>query len=288
MPTSKEAPAIERVSFKLEDFTAGGVVPEGDYLLKSHEVVFWDYDGKLPTGTLALRVTMQSLVGGKPEGDDVIQHYSIGNPEHFSPSEDGNSIVAISDRTTLGKGSNFFIWLENLTNAGFPEDKFDNEFQIFNGLAAHIVHIPEPKRSLPKGGVTGAGETTRERTIPVVSKILKYPWDAATKKKGGAKAAKPAAATATAATEEDATEEEGAPAEAGDLLLEHLAPILEDGKPVAKTRARVQVFKRMNDAKVDVGARDEALKIFNSDDALGVVLESFGYTVEGGKLVPGE
>lgn len=285
-PQAQAAPA-NLVSFKLDSFSAGGVLPEGDYVAKSHEIVLWDYDGKSQVTTLALRVIFQDLKNGKPEGQDQIQHYSIGDPQFFGPSEDGKSIVAVGNRTALGKGSNFFIYMENLINAGFPEDQYENDVSAFDDMWVHITHIPAPERNLPKSNLVQTQTTApdRPKTIPVVANIIKLPWDKAPAK-GTAKPAAKAAAPAKPAPKAAPAASNGA-GELTDVLSEHLMAVLGEanGEPLSRTKARVNCFKAMNEAGVEVPTRDAALKLFNDDETLTNILASIGFGLDGSNIV---
>lgn len=277
--------AVTKISIKLESFSAGGVMPEGDYLLQKHEIVLWDYDGKMKANTLALRVTTVPFSMGSGKAEDVepvVQHYSVGDPSAFGPDDEGTGIVALGSRTALGKGSNFFIYLENLVNSGFPEDKYDNDVSVFDGMVAHIAHIPAPERNLPKSNLvtTANPQQQRERTIPVVTAIHKLPWEKSVKKSAAqAPAAKAPAGKAPAKAA--VQEEESAGPEM--LLAEHLTTVLDGQGTMSRTQARVQVFKAMNAAGVDASERDAALKLFNDEEAIGNVLAGVGegYTLEG-------
>src|SRR6185312_14348566 len=160
------------VSFKLGAFTGGAGLTERDYLLTDHTIAIWDYEGK-GAQTIALRIAAQpGKAQGKnfvASGEPQVQYYSIGDPTSFSPDATGHRIVAVGTRSTLGKSSNFYIYLENLVNAGFPEDRYDNDVSAFNNMVVHITPIPAPKREgLPSSNVmqtSAAPKEQREKTI---------------------------------------------------------------------------------------------------------------------------
>lgn len=275
------------VSFKLGAFTSGAGLNEGDYQLTDHSIVLWDYDGKMATNVLALRVTAQpGRVQGKnftPEGEPIHQHYSIGDAGAFGPDDTGKKIVAIGTRASLGKGSNFYIYMENLINAGFPEDRFDNDVSVFDNMVVHITPIPAPKRNLPQSNLVAGNpeQQQRDRTIPVVSLIHRMPWEAA----GGA----PAKAAGKTPAKTPAKAAAPAPAEvesSGDLTEDlgvRIGGILNGAATMARTVLRVNLFKTLNADKVDQTTRDAMMKVFSNDDELGAVLAGVGegYYIEG-------
>lgn len=280
MAVKTNAPESERVSFKLTNFSAGGILPDGIYLAKRHQFVLWDYDGKMQGNTLALEITFQTYdpKTNKESGEEQLQRYSVGNPEYFVPTPDGSGIARVGTRTQPANNSNFHVYVENLINAGYPEDKYDNDCTVFDGMVVQITHIPAPKRSnMPKSNLVARDpeQPERERTIPVVSSIVRYPWDAA--KKGAAAAKPPAGKTSVAPKAAPKAEANGA----GDdddqaLLVEHLSTVLENETSIPRTKARLAVFKSMQAAKVEAAARDAAIKIFNDEAQLASVLEVIG------------
>lgn len=283
------------ISFKLGSFTGGAGLAEGDYQLVDHTITLWDYEGKMANQVLALRVTAQpGRVQGKnftPEGDQSIQHYTIGDATAFGPDETGKGIVATGTRTSLGKGSNFFIFLENLINAGFPEDRFDNDVSAFDGMVVHITPIPAPKRNLPQSNlvVGDPNQQQRDRTIPVVSLIHRYPWETGAAAPTKAPPVKGKAAPTKAAAAPTPAAEAEASVETGDLaedLAARLGTILNGKAAMQRTLLRVNLFKGLNTDKVDAGMRDAMMKVFNSDDDLGAVLAGVGegYYIDGAEI----
>lgn len=267
--------AQQLVSFKLDAFSAGGIMPSGDYVLKNHEIVLWDYDGKLPVKTLAMRCTA-SLVGSE---DETVQHYSIGDPSAFGPSADGKGVVALGGRSQLSNSSNFFIWLENFINAGFPEGKYDNDISVFNGSVVHIDHIPAPNRGAMKSNLVAATEgQQRERTIPVVTAVLSLPGES--KKPAAKTAAKAAPAKAAASVAAE-------PASDDSILVTHLGQVLNGEASMSRTQVRVAVFKSMTAAKIDTKLRDAALRAFNDDTELETALMGVGngFAIDGANIV---
>jgi hypothetical protein len=144
-------------------------------------------------------------------GDEIDQLYSAGALNRFAPSEDnetpltevgneGRYVVAAegSTATALSRSSNFIFFIQELANAGFPEDRMGDDITCLEGTVMHIIRKPAPKRE-GFAGSTPVVEGAREKTILVPNKVLGFPWDA--KKGGKAKAATAAAGTKAAGTD---------------------------------------------------------------------------------------
>lgn len=266
------------VSFKLDQFTAGGALPDGPYRFTESQIVEWDYDGKLQGSTLAFRSDMIPLDGkGVEAGGAIVQHWSIGDPAKFGPSGDGMGIVARGASSSLGKGSNFFLFLQNLIgNAGFPEDKYNNDVSVFDGLEAQLVNIPQPKRAgLPKSNlVTREGQEERERTIPVVKEIIKLPWEK--RGKAGYMRSAPTQGKKGEVSEDLFDIELTLSGAIGDILD-------NNKKGIDRTQARVQLFRALKaDASLTPNDRDQVVAMFSDDDKLEETLEPLGFTLAGG------
>lgn len=297
-PRVAPAPAQNLVSFKLETFTGGVGLQEGDYILKSHKIHLFDYDGKGPT-TLAMEVTAQEvkIAGNKFEatGPDLIQNYSIGDATQFGPSDSGTAIVAIGTKTSLGKGSKFFTYLENMINAGFDEGSYDNDVSVFDGCVVHIVELPDKERNLPQSNVNPNNTQPRNtpRTTSVVSWIYAGPGEpTVTNPRPGVGGAAPARTTANVGKDKV----NGAPAAAaaaaaapeGDqdaetVLAEALTKHIGSAQSVPRLQTRISIFKSL--AGLDAASKDAVMGVFNDDASLGNVLGAMGYKIEGSNIV---
>lgn len=285
MATKQANPPEARVSFGLGDFVAGGILPEGDYDFSNSRFENWDYDGKAAKPTLAFASTLTPAEGGDP----IDQRWSVGNPEHFQPTEDGKGVVPVGTKTGLSKSSNFFLFMENLVNAGFPEDKLGNDASVFDGLRAHVVQIPQPKRNMPTSNlVQGEQHQERERTLPVVTAIIKLPWEklpaAGAKtaaKPAAAPAGKGAAAAKPAATPAPAPE---ATVEISEAMLTAMSGVLDGQQSIERTQFRIKTFQALTKAVGAKQAQAEA-KIFNNDEQLSAALAGVGYAIADKNIV---
>lgn len=298
----RAAPAANVVSFKLDTFTGGFGLETGDYLLKTHRIELFEYGGaSTGTTTLALRVTAQlAQINGTKftvTGGDLPVEYSIGDPTKFGPDETGTKIVALAGATSLGKGSNFHIYLENIIGSGFDENAYDNDVSVFDDTLVHIDNIPAPERNLPQSSVNPAQQSAprQNRTIPIVSWIYKLPGEklvtnprsGVTAAKGAngqpapptAKVTRPAAVAAAAEPEPEGGAE--------DLLRDILTGVIGTQKSLERTQTRIATFKAAQKAGLDVETREAVMGVFNDDATLGNVLGTIGngYVIDGTSII---
>lgn len=184
------------VSLKPSEHQSGGAVPVDMQLTwKSVRAVWFDYGGRREQPVPAIEVTYV-----KPDGVEAIQSYSAGSPDRLAPSEDGKYLVPVVEGAGMSTSSNAHILLDNLVQAGFPENRLDDDLTKLAGLVTYNIAIPEPKR--PGLKKEEPVEGAREKVLSVPSKIIKLPWENKAKAgvaAGAAKPGKPAAPAAPAA-----------------------------------------------------------------------------------------
>ena len=216
------------VSIRPSQFVEGGAVPVDRNLLWK-ECRFQLYDYKNKAGDV-VATTIAAVINFKDDdGAEYEQAYSAGDPNRFQPSADGKTLEALTESTNLSKSSNYYILMNALINAGFPENRLGDDISVLDGLYTHNIGIPEPKRS---GLVREQVEGARERVISVPDSIIKLPWE----NKGKA-TAKPAAKSAPA--EEDA----------GDAETDALAMVTEmlaDADKVTRQQVATKAIRSKN------------------------------------------
>ncbi len=139
----------------------------------------FDYGGQSDSGPVpALRVTFTP-----EDGEPSDQYFSAGKAEDWEPSKDGTTLVAVGNAKGINKSCNMAILIHSLIEAGFPEDKIEDDCTVFEGMITHVVRVPAPKRP---GLVvrTRADGRTFEKTNLVVDKIIKLPWEKSGKRTG--------------------------------------------------------------------------------------------------------
>ena len=229
-------------SLKPSEHVAGGLTD--DFIGNWTEVGFvqWDYNGKIAVPVPALKVVVDSEEEGV-----ITQYWSVGSGKDWIPSTDGKRLVAVGTATGLRSSSNGAILLQSLVNAGFPEDKIGDDISIFQGLVAHHIRVPAPKRAgLEKVARLDATGKAYEDTILTVDEIVTLPWEKEkpagapqTKKAPKAKGAAPAEAPAPAITA-------GAPS-AGieDEATAFILSLLEEKGSITKQQLPTEAFRAL-------------------------------------------
>ena len=252
------------VSIRPSQFVEGGAVPvDRNLLWKECRFANFDYtkkDGTVVASTISAKITYQD-----DEGTEYTQHYSAGDPARFQPSADGKTLEALTSSENLSKSSNYYILMNALINAGFPENKLGEDISVLDGLYTHNIGIPEPKRSGLVRDVPAEG--ARERVISVPDSVIKLPWE----NKGKATAA-PAKKAADAPTEEEAGD---ASADALAMVTELLAGA-DDGK-VTRQQVASKAIKSKN--------QPVAKLVFSP--AFAAVLTENGYALDGEDITAG-
>jgi hypothetical protein len=250
------------VSLKPSEFVEGGAVPV-DRNLTWKECRFDIFDYTKKDGTAAGRATTARITYVDDDAQEFVQHYSVGAPERFIPSGDGKQLVAVGQAQALSKSSNYYILMNALINAGFPENKLGEDLSVLDGLYTYNIALPEPKRT---GLARVAEEGARERVLSVPSQILKLPWE----KKGGKAPAK----AGKAAPVEEAGDNDAVVAKAIALVEKTLI----DGE-TTRQKLAVAVFKGL--AKDP--DKDAVASLIFKAEFQGALLAN-GYTIDGEKI----
>jgi len=217
------------VSIRPSEFVEGGAVPVDRNLLW-RECRFANFDYTKKDGTIVASTVSGKIIYRDDEGTEYTQHYSAGDPNRFQPSADGKTLEALTESANLSKSSNYYILMNALINAGFPENRLGEDISVLDGLYTHNIGIPEPKRT---GLVRETAEGARERVISVPDSIIKLPWE----NKG--KAAAPAKKAAVTSVDEDAGDAE---ADALTMVTEMLA----DADKVTRQQVATKAIRGKN------------------------------------------
>lgn len=220
------------ISIRPSEMVEGGAVPvDRNLLWKECRFALFDYGGKAPQ-TCAARITLVD-----DDGQEFIQYYSAADPARFSPAADGKTIVAVGAAQALSKSSNFFLLMNELVNAGFPENKLSGDISVLDGLYAYHIGMPEPKRSGMAPREVAEGEKVYPKVISVPQKVLRLPWEKAPK---GGKGVTTKATKVASAEEGEKGEEGGEDIQAAAIAF--VKKVVADG---ATTRQKLaaRVFK---------------------------------------------
>jgi len=235
------------VSFKPSDYVEGsGLLNDIDVTISALEFLTWNYNGKGPDSP-ALKVTMEL-----PDGNTHEQFYTVGSATDWGPSDDGKSLVARGNATHININSNMGIFMKNLVEAGFPEDKIGSDCSVIAGTECHVIRIPVKREGLVQA--PRADGKVYEQTVLVVDSIAKLPGDG---KKVGAGKGKAGTATSKAkASKSDKVEE---------AAIENIMEVLaEAGTEVPKSKLASTLFTKM---KGDANRNAVVQLVHNADFA---------------------
>ena len=154
------------MSLRPSEASEGGAFPRG-YLTvtaaKFGEFHYMTKDGKpslneqgTPNISMAAIITLENETG-----DQFEQVYSIGRPDRYTISADGQLL----EGGVLSKNCNFYKLVVECVNQGYPEERIkDNLSETFVGMSAYWDEMPNGQRTLivPQGqltlpGVNGTG-----------------------------------------------------------------------------------------------------------------------------------
>jgi hypothetical protein len=201
-------------SFNPDDFITGGLLDDVDVTFKNVKCEMFDYGGK---SAAAPAVGIDLVTGAETDGEAPYrQHWTVGSAENWEPAPDGKSMVPIGKDPGFRKGSNIHLMLMSLKDAGFPMERLtDGNITTLEGLVAHVVRKPAPKRpNLNKRERTDADGKAYEDKILLIESIVSLPWETE-KASGGTVEPKPKAGKGKAKAEAKAETKAAAP-EAGD------------------------------------------------------------------------
>ena len=179
---TKEAAA----SLNPEDFVeGGGLIDDVDVTFKECIFDMFDYNGKVVPGVPSLKIDMVM-----EDDEEATQYYSMGSANDWIPSEDGSQLMAVGKASSIRMTTNGGIFLKSLIDAGFPVDKLGDDITVLNGLQAHVIRVPAPKRPGLKKQDREDGKKFEE-TILIVGEITTLPWEKSKPKGAPAKKVAP-------------------------------------------------------------------------------------------------
>jgi hypothetical protein len=271
-------------SLNPEDFTQGGLLDDIDVVFKQCRFVSWDYNGSIDTPVLALMVEFEYNDNGKQASSE--QYYSAGDMSRFVPSEDGCRASAVAGAKSLNNNTNAAMLIKSVVEQGFPADRFgDGDISVMDGLHAHINRVPQPSRG---GNISEKNNAGYDKTVAIVTKIHKMPWEQASGSKAQGKASPVATATrpnpTTAAMAPGRSAATKPPSDANpepDDFTEEAAGIMiavldaKNGE-VKKSQLAAAAFKPLSGNP----NRSGILALITSDDWLAEQGENFGWAYE--------
>jgi len=181
-------PQERGVSLRPDDQIVVGLFSSGPATIKDALFATYDYGGKMKPVPVLL------VTYSRDGEEDYEQPYSVGSGG-WRPSDDGARLLPKAGQTGLPTTCNASLFFNSLRDTGFPMDRLDDEVGVLAGLDLEVIRVPQPKREGLEDSKGG-----REKTILLVRKILRLPWEKSSRR--GAKAEPPAAPEAKRAAKQ--------------------------------------------------------------------------------------
>ena len=153
------------MSLRPSEASEGGAFPRGYLTVTAAKFGEYHYQTKDQQGnpTPALDenkkpiISMAAIITLENEtGDQFEQVYSIGRPDRYTVSADGQ----VLEGGILSKSCNFYKLMTEVVNQGYPEGSIkDNLSETFVGMSAYWDEMPNGQRTLivPQGQLTLPG-----------------------------------------------------------------------------------------------------------------------------------
>ena len=132
----------------------------------------YDADGKFKTPAACYWMELEADGLEKP----VTQYWSIGKPDVFKPSKDGNSIQASKG---MNEKCNLYLLATSLVNAGLDQsiiDKIDEDAKVLVGYRFRmgvVIKNKDDKYGTPiVDEILGSSLTPEDEAVSLVNKIL--------------------------------------------------------------------------------------------------------------------
>lgn len=240
---------VRYATFDPTSFVQGGLLDDADVRIADAGFQVWNYNGG-GKDTTALRVAFEDAEGKTHE-----QFYSVGDPERFSPSDDGSKILLTGTATSINAGSNFAQFVKSLIDAGVPVSFFQtDDIKKLVDLRIHVNRVNQKERA----GINNTRDNGQARTILLATKLISLPGQkpagggatkAAATKTGATKTSAPAAAPAVEVSEELA-----------DKVVRYLSTVAgEQGGSVPRAKVSTLVFQAAMKAKD--AAKQDVMKL---------------------------
>lgn len=274
---------------KLSTYSGSFGIPEGDYTL-SFEFKLYKPEKSQYDSTLGCLVTFEK------DGSDPREHfYSFGRnaKEYFTvdPKSKGKRIIAVAGKEggSLNDNTSHAVLLKSMYNSGLPDDVYDDDVSVLDGVVVHIQSEDEPDSWKGLKAQSTGDEEAKPRTpkkIPVVTEFISAPWieEVKGKKADPKPAGKPAAKGKPEPEPEE--EESGDEAEVAELAMNLVADVLgENPDGMAKLKMRVALLPKAKKQHGDEKAQEIVAFLFSDEDNLTAALDQLGYKLKAGNIV---
>jgi len=306
-PIKRAVSTVPVISFlRLEDYSQGGGLPDGDYLWSNLQFVMFQPTKKDGTvvgpARLSVQIVMEPPAGATTTEEQRVQNYSMGSNAHLTyqpdPTSGGKKLALVpgGPASPLYESTNWHYLLKSIYDTTtVPEDLPMDDLSVFEGIVAHMTSIPEPEER--RNFRTSLAELDpnagkRVNRIAVVAEIKSAPWIEGVPAKAPtpelatpappAKASLPSRKTGVL----PASPAPAAPTQAvngGDVdILGKIASVLESNpNGVGKTALRMAVFKDVRGLANGQALMDQ---YFSSDETLNALLNQWGYKLAGANV----
>jgi len=154
MPSLKPSKAV----------AGGGLIGDVDVTLTNFHFGTFTYPGK--------NVEAFALLATAIEEDETETpvNWTMGQ---LTPTKDGKFF----EGGELRQSSNLYLFLNSLIQAGFPEDKIEDDITVLDGIRVHIIQQLTKRTGGVGQRMPRADGRVFEPSVVVVTEILELPWE---------------------------------------------------------------------------------------------------------------
>lgn len=254
-------PKSQGVSLRPDDMREGtGLLDDCNVTFESVRFVMWDYNGKIPQASPAIEAKLVN-----DDGEEHVQYWSMGSAKDWMPSDDGTSLVPVGTAIAINNNANGALLIQSIVEAGFPDEEVGDDISVFDGMEAHVVRQPAPKRT----GLSGTKrEDGREPTILLVDEVVTLPWDQKKSKKSSGSKSKGTASKSKGTTSKSKSKTSTKKSSGDDELEAKVTAVILGALDEADELTKQELPKVIFQAMKDDDDRNEAVKLSHNDEFL--------------------
>lgn len=146
----------------------GAAVPDGEYIIKSCQTDYFDYNGTQEPQPALL------VLYAEPSNDKVTheQAYTAGKSDRLIPSDDKKRFVhPKGEAAVIAGGSNVSLFISAIMKAGFPTERLTgDDVTVFAGTRVQVTNVAQPSRP-------GLKDQREGKTIPLPTRVVSLPGE---------------------------------------------------------------------------------------------------------------
>lgn len=155
-----------------ETFSAG-LIDDIDLIISAATVEEYDWNGKATFGNgCCIKLTLAD-----DDGESGDHYYSIGQSEHWIPTDDGKGFQPVTGKKGISKNAAGAKLVNAMIEKGFPKNKLGNDVSVFVGYKWHWKQVA-------KTGPDAKDAEGRDKTVLLPVKLVSAPGEG---KKGAGK-----------------------------------------------------------------------------------------------------